>query len=76
MLYAERDLYPQSNAHRYNIKTGAWDQLDYGTTSNGISFTRALTAGTYSKLEMYYYTNHSCMYNKSNITYTVEYYFE
>ncbi|WP_324824891.1 S-layer homology domain-containing protein [Sinanaerobacter sp. ZZT-01] len=60
----------------YNIKTGAWDQLDYGTTSNGISFTRTLTAGTYSKLEMYYYTNHSCMYNKSNITYTVEYYFE
>ena len=60
----------------YNIKTGAWDQLDYGTTSNGISFTRTLTAGIYSKLEMYYYTNHSCMYNKSNITYTVEYYFE
>lgn len=60
----------------YNIKTGGWDQLDYGTTSNGISFTRTLTAGTYSKLEMYYYTNHSCMYNKSNITYTVEYYFE
>ncbi len=60
----------------YNIKTGAWDQLDYGTTSNGISFTRTLTAGIYSKLEMYYYTNHSCMYNKSNITYTVEFYFE
>lgn len=60
----------------YNIKTGAWDQLDYGTTSNGISFTRTLTAGIYSKLEMYYYTNHSCMYNKSNITYTVGYYFE
>lgn len=46
----------------YNIKTGAWEQLDYGTTNNGISFTRTLTAGTYSKLEMYYYTNHSCMY--------------
>ena len=60
----------------YNIKTGAWEQLDYGTTNNGISFTRTLTAGTYSKLEMYYYTNHSCMYNKSNITFTVEYYFE
>ena len=60
----------------YNVKTGAWDQIDYGTTNNGISFTRTLTAGTYSKLEMYYYTNHSCMYNKSNITYTVEYYFE
>lgn len=60
----------------YNIKTGTWDQLDYGTTSNGITFTRTLTAGTYSKLEMYYYTNHSCMYNKANITYTVDYYFE
>ena len=60
----------------YNIKTGAWEQLDYGTTNNGISFTRTLTAGTYSKLEMYYYTNHSCMYNKSNITYSVTYHFE
>jgi len=60
----------------YNVRTGAWDQLDYGTTSNGISFSRNLTPGVYSKLEFYYYTNHSCMYNKSNITYTVEYYFE
>ncbi|MEG0944816.1 MAG: S-layer homology domain-containing protein, partial [Angelakisella sp.] len=60
----------------YNVKTGAWDQLDYGTTNNGISFTKTLTAGTYSKLEMYYYTNHNCMYNQSNITYTVDYYFE
>ena len=60
----------------YNIQTGAWDQLDYGTTSNGITFTRNLTPGVYSKLEMYYYTNHSCMYNKSNITYSVEFYFE
>jgi hypothetical protein len=59
----------------YNVGTGAWDQLDYGTTSNGISFSRNLTPGVYSKLEFYYYTNHSCMYNKSNITYTVEYYF-
>ena len=60
----------------YNVMTGAWDQLDYGTTSNGISFSRNLTPGVYSKLEFYYYTNHSCMYNKSNITYTVEYHFE
>lgn len=60
----------------YNIKTGVWDQLDYQTTENGISFTRTLPSGTYSKLEMYYYTNHNCMYNKSNITYTVEYYFQ
>lgn len=60
----------------YNIITKTWDQLDYGTTTNGISFSRALTPGVYSKLEMYYYTNHDCMYGKSNITYTVNYYFE
>lgn len=60
----------------YNVLTGQWDQLDYGTTSNGITFVRTLQVGVYSKLEFYYYTNHSCMYNKSNITYSVEYHFE
>jgi hypothetical protein len=60
----------------YNVQTGAWDVLDYQTTTNGITFTRTLTAGVYSKLEFYYYTNHDCMYNKSNITYSVTYYFE
>lgn len=60
----------------YNILTNQWEQLDYGTTTNGISFTRNLSSGMYSKLEFYYFTNHNCMYNKSNITYTVEYYFE
>lgn len=60
----------------YNKLTGAWDQLDYGTTSNGIAFTRTLGAGVYTKLEFYYYTNHDCMYNKSNITYSVTYHFE
>ncbi|MGF7145071.1 hypothetical protein HNQ56_003507 [Anaerotaenia torta] len=49
--------------------TGQWDQLDYGTTTNGITFTRSLSPGVYSQLEMYYYTNHDYMYNKSNITY-------
>ena len=58
----------------YNILTGQWDQLDYQTTTNGITFTRTLTAGVYSKLEFYYYTNHNCMYNKSNITYSVTFY--
>ena len=53
----------------YNRLTGQWEQLDYGTTSNGISFERSLTAGTYTKLDLHYYTNHDCMYNKSNITY-------
>ena len=58
----------------YNIQAGRWDQLDYHTTNNGITFTRSLTPGIYSKLEMYYYTNHNCMYNKSNITYSVDFY--
>lgn len=60
----------------YNVKTGVWDQLDYQTTKNGITFSRTLTPGIYSQLEFYYYTNHDCMYNKSNITYSVTYYFE
>jgi hypothetical protein len=60
----------------YNVLTKQWDQLDYGTTSNGITFSRSLGAGVYSKLEFYYYTNHNCMYNKSNITYSVNYNFE
>lgn len=60
----------------YNIKTNTWEQLDYRTTTNGITFQRNLPAGTYSKLEFYYYTNHDCMYNKSNITYSVNYHFE
>ena len=60
----------------YNILTGQWDQLDYGTTTNGITFSRTLPPGIYSQLEFYYYTNHDCMYNKSNITYSVNFYFE
>lgn len=60
----------------YNILTGQWDQLDYGTTTNGITFSRTLPAGIYSQLEFYYYTNHDCMYNKSNITYSVTFYFQ
>lgn len=60
----------------YNKLTGRWDQLDYGTTTNGITFSRSLSPGIYSQLEFYYYTNHDCMYNKSNITYSVNFYFE
>lgn len=60
----------------YNILTDTWDQLDYQSTANGITLSRKLTAGVYSQLEFYYYTNHDCMYNKSNITYSVSYYFE
>ncbi|BAE86358.1 S-layer homology domain-containing protein [Desulfitobacterium hafniense] len=60
----------------YNILTGQWDQLDYATTTNGITFSRTLSPGIYSQLEFYYYTNHDCMYNKSNITYSVNFYFQ
>ncbi|MEA5022209.1 S-layer family protein [Desulfitobacterium sp. LBE] len=60
----------------YNILTGQWDQLDYATTTNGITFSRSLSPGIYSQLEFYYYTNHDCMYNKSNITYSVNFYFQ
>lgn len=60
----------------YNIQTNQWDQLDYKTTNNGVYMAKTLPAGKYSKLEFYYYTSHSCMYNKSNITYTVKYHFE
>ena len=60
----------------YNILAGQWDQLDYETTTNGITFSRTLAQGVYSKLEFYYYTNHDCMYNKSNITYSVSFYFQ
>ena len=60
----------------YNVTTGEWDQLAYGTTKNGITLTATMEHGIYSMLEMYYYTNHDCMYNKSNITYSVTYYFE
>jgi len=60
----------------YNVLTGQWDQLDYVPTSNGITFSRSLSPGIYSQLEFYYYTNHNCMYNKSNITYSVSFYFE
>ena len=49
----------------YNILTKQWEQLDYGTTSNGITFERSLTSGLYSKLEFYYYTNHNCSATRS-----------
>lgn len=60
----------------YNVLTGQWDQLDYGRTTNGITFSRSMSPGIYSQLEFYYYTNHDCMYNKSNITYSVNFYFQ
>lgn len=58
-----------------NCQTRQWEILQYGTTFNGISFTKELDAGKYTKLEFFYYTPHDCMYNKSNITYTVDFVF-
>lgn len=59
----------------YNQNTKEWEQLDKITTSNGVSMSGNLTPGIYSEMRFTYYTNHDCMYNKSNITYTVEFYF-
>ena len=60
----------------YNILTGQWDQVAYKTTSNGVNLSGKLTNGTYTQMRFYYYTNHDCMYNKSNITYSIVYDFE
>jgi hypothetical protein len=43
-------------------------------SNNGVYMYGTLTPGVYSKLQFYYYTPHNCMYNKSNITYSVEFY--
>lgn len=43
---------------------------------NGVYMYGTLQPGIYTKLEFYYFTPHDCMYNKSNITYSVNFYFE
>lgn len=60
----------------YNQITGQWEQITLQNTENGVSMTGTLPVGTYTMLEFYYYTSHDCMYNKSNITYSVKYSFE
>ena len=55
----------------YNVLTGTWDEIAYKTTNNGVTLSGQLPAGTYTKMRFYYYTNHDCMYNKSNITYSI-----
>jgi adhesin HecA-like repeat protein len=60
----------------YNPVTDSWEQIDIEHTRNGVTMSGTLEKGKYTKLEFYYYTNHNCMYNKSNITYSVEYYFK
>ncbi len=57
----------------YNILTGEWEEVAYKTTSNGVNLSGNLPANTYTQMRFYYYTNHDCMYNKSNITYSVVY---
>ncbi len=60
----------------FNKITGEWEQIDLQYTANGIIMHSDLPVGKYTKLEFYYYTSHDCMYNKSNITYSVKYSFE
>jgi hypothetical protein len=57
----------------YNIQTKSWEEIDYKSTNNGVVMTQTLEKGKYSKLEFYYYTDHNCMYNHSNITYDVSF---
>ena len=59
----------------YNILTKQWDQVAYKEVSNGVNLSGTLPSGTYTQMRFHYYTNHNCMYGKSNITYTVEYEF-
>ena len=60
----------------YSKISGQWEQIALQNTANGITMNGTLSAGIYTKLEFYYYTSHDCMYNKSNITYSVKYNFE
>ncbi|MDE7244916.1 MAG: S-layer homology domain-containing protein, partial [Oscillospiraceae bacterium] len=57
----------------FNVKTGEWEQVAYKTTNNGVTLSGKLEANTYTQMRFYYYTNHNCMYSKSNITYSVVY---
>ena len=59
----------------YNILTKQWDQVAYKEVSNGVNLSGTLPSGTYTQMRFHYYTNHNCMYGKSNLTYTVEYEF-
>ena len=63
-----------SRIRGFNPTKNEWEQIDYRTTRNGIVMTGTLPKGKYTQLEFYYYASH-CMYGKSNITYSVEYYF-
>ena len=55
----------------YNIHTGKWEEVANKSVTNGVNLTGKLPAGTYTQMRFYYDTNHDCMYNKSNITYSI-----
>ena len=55
----------------YNIRTGKWEEVANKSVTNGVNLTGKLPAGTYTQMRFYYDTNHDCMYNKSNITYSI-----
>ncbi len=57
----------------YNQSTGQWEQVAKETTNNGVSMSGTLPNGVYTQIRFTYYTSHDCMYNKSNISYTVQY---
>lgn len=44
-------------------------------SNNGVYMYGTLQAGIYTKLQFYYYTPHNCMYNRSNIVYSIELFF-
>ena len=46
-------------------------EVAYKETINGVTLSGKLPTGTYTQMRFYYYTNHDCMYNKSNITYSI-----
>jgi len=63
-----------------NVNTQQWEYVPNGITndivyvSNGVYLEAELPAGTYSRLEFFYYASH-CMYGQSNITYSVDFSF-
>lgn len=62
--------------YNYTIQTPVtMDPTDsYFYVSNGIYLEGDIDPGLYSRLEFFYYASH-CMYNNSNITYTVDFSF-
>ena len=68
--------YDYGQVSGYNIRTNTWEVISTKHVHNGVTMSGTLPRDVYSKMIFYYYTDHHCMYNKSNITYSVEYYFD